>query len=204
MAQVCIERYGRIDILCLNAGIYPNALTADMTESLRDEELALKGTGLRASPGLGRFGENLRSIPGDYPRWGASAAWPGLWRRRHGLHQPHQLRLPREPVLGEHVLHVAADRALLAARRRGMARRAIGQPLRPVPSVVFLKFIRIRSGRCTVSPTEPLQHSSCPDLIRASLSARPTRRRANTWMAGSPPDLIRGPAKTRKGRRAGG
>ena len=58
MAQVCIERYGRIDILCLNAGIYPNALIADMTDAMWDEELALMGTGLRASPGLGRFGEN--------------------------------------------------------------------------------------------------------------------------------------------------
>ena len=45
MAQVCIERYGRIDILCLNAGIYPNALIADMTEAMWDDvmDTNLKG-----------------------------------------------------------------------------------------------------------------------------------------------------------------
>ena len=45
MAQVCIERYGRIDVLCLNAGIYPNALIADMTEAMWDDvmDTNLKG-----------------------------------------------------------------------------------------------------------------------------------------------------------------
>ena len=58
-------------------------------------------------------------------------------------------------------------------------------------SIVFLKFIRIRSGRCVVSPTEPLQHSSCPapgsspGVFRASLSAGPTERWVNAWMAAS-------------------
>ena len=37
MAATCIARYGRIDILCLNAGIYPNALIADMTEAMWDD-----------------------------------------------------------------------------------------------------------------------------------------------------------------------
>ena len=39
-------------------------------------------------------------------------------------HQPHQLRLPRESVLGEHVLYVGEDRALLVTRRRGDLRDA--------------------------------------------------------------------------------
>ncbi len=45
MAGVCRERYGRIDILCLNAGIYPNALIADMTEAMWDDvmDTNLKG-----------------------------------------------------------------------------------------------------------------------------------------------------------------
>ena len=45
MAATCIARYGRIDILCLNAGIYPNALIADMTEAMWDDvmDTNLKG-----------------------------------------------------------------------------------------------------------------------------------------------------------------
>ena len=45
MAATCVERYGRIDILCLNAGIYPNALIADMTEAMWDDvmDTNLKG-----------------------------------------------------------------------------------------------------------------------------------------------------------------
>ena len=45
MAGACMERYGRIDILCLNAGIYPNALIADMTEAMWDDvmDTNLKG-----------------------------------------------------------------------------------------------------------------------------------------------------------------
>ena len=45
MAQACVARYGRIDILCLNAGIYPNALIADMTEAMWDDvmDTNLKG-----------------------------------------------------------------------------------------------------------------------------------------------------------------
>ena len=45
MAQACVERYGRTDILCLNAGIYPNALIADMSEAMWDDvmDTNLKG-----------------------------------------------------------------------------------------------------------------------------------------------------------------
>ena len=52
-----------------------------------------------------------------------------------------------------------------------------------------------RAGKRSLRP-RLTQLSSCPDLIRASLSASPTGRWANTWMAGTPPDLIRGPAMT--------
>ena len=64
--------------------------------------------------------------------------------------------------------------------------------------VVFPKFMRIWSGRCAVSPTKPLQHSSCPDLFRASLSVGPVIERRATWMAGS------SPAMTGRGRRVDG
>ena len=46
MAKIAEEKYGRIDILCQNAGIYPNTLLRDMTESQWDEvcDTNLKGT----------------------------------------------------------------------------------------------------------------------------------------------------------------
>lgn len=45
MAAACIERYGAIDVLCLNAGVYPTALVADLTEEMWDEvvDTNLKG-----------------------------------------------------------------------------------------------------------------------------------------------------------------
>lgn len=46
MAQTAINRFGRIDILCQNAGIYPTTLIRDMTEAQWDEvcDTNLKGT----------------------------------------------------------------------------------------------------------------------------------------------------------------
>lgn len=45
MAAACIERYGAIDVLCLNAGVFPTALVADLTEEMWDEviDTNLKG-----------------------------------------------------------------------------------------------------------------------------------------------------------------
>jgi 3-oxoacyl-[acyl-carrier protein] reductase len=45
MAAECIARYSRIDILCLNAGIFPNSLIADMSEAMWDDvmDTNLKG-----------------------------------------------------------------------------------------------------------------------------------------------------------------
>jgi 3-oxoacyl-[acyl-carrier protein] reductase len=39
MAAACMENFGAIDILCMNAGIYPAALIGDMTEELWDDVL---------------------------------------------------------------------------------------------------------------------------------------------------------------------
>ncbi len=46
MAQVAIERHGGIDILCCNAGIFPDAKLFDMTEADWDQvmDVNLKGT----------------------------------------------------------------------------------------------------------------------------------------------------------------
>jgi len=45
MAAACIDNFGAIDVVCLNAGIYPQALLGDMTEDLWDDviDTNLKG-----------------------------------------------------------------------------------------------------------------------------------------------------------------
>ena len=44
---------------------------------------------------------------------------PGFRSAAHRKHKPHQVRLTRQAMLGEHVLHMRADRALSAAHRYG-------------------------------------------------------------------------------------
>ena len=39
MAAACLESFGAIDILCMNAGIYPQALLGDMSEEMWDDVL---------------------------------------------------------------------------------------------------------------------------------------------------------------------
>lgn len=56
-ASTAAERYGRLDIVCLNAGIYPSARIEDMTEQLWDQVL----------------GVNLKSV-----MWGVQASLPFL------------------------------------------------------------------------------------------------------------------------------
>jgi 3-oxoacyl-[acyl-carrier protein] reductase len=50
MAALALEKFGRLDILCQNAGVYPTALIRDMTEDEWDEvcDINLKGTFLAA------------------------------------------------------------------------------------------------------------------------------------------------------------
>ncbi len=81
MAATCIERYGAIDILCANAGVFPTAHIADMSDETWDEVLDtnLKGVfyGVRAcipqmkAQAQGRI-VVISSITGP------NVGWPGL------------------------------------------------------------------------------------------------------------------------------
>ena len=66
----------------------------------------------------------FRQVSVSYGKAGADSRWlvpsaSGLRRAAQRLHEPHQIGLPRQVVLDEHALHVRADGAFLAARRRG-------------------------------------------------------------------------------------
>jgi 3-oxoacyl-[acyl-carrier protein] reductase len=89
MAANAIERLGGVDVLCANAGVFPDSLLADMTEEMLDQVLGtnLKGTvwSVQAClPALARSGRGrvilTSSITGPitgYPGWtgyGASKA----------------------------------------------------------------------------------------------------------------------------------
>ena len=81
MAAICIERYGAIDVLCANAGVFPTAHIADMTDETWNEviDTNLKGVfyGLRAcipqmkAQAQGRI-VVISSITGP------NVGWPGL------------------------------------------------------------------------------------------------------------------------------
>ena len=89
MAAIATERLGGIDVLCANAGIFPDSTLADMTEEMLDQVLGtnLKGTVFSVQaclPALERSGRGrvilTSSITGPitgYPGWtgyGASKA----------------------------------------------------------------------------------------------------------------------------------
>ncbi len=81
MAATCIERYGAIDILCANAGVFPTSHIVDMTDQVWDDVLDtnLKGVfyGVRAcipqmkAQAQGRI-VVISSITGP------NVGWPGL------------------------------------------------------------------------------------------------------------------------------
>jgi 3-oxoacyl-[acyl-carrier protein] reductase len=86
MAAIAIERLGGIDVLCANAGIFPDSLLAAMTEEMLDQVLGtnLKGTVFSVQaclPALERSGRGrvilTSSITGPitgYPGWTAYGA----------------------------------------------------------------------------------------------------------------------------------
>jgi len=86
VAAIATERLGGIDVLCANAGIFPDSLLADMTEEMLDQVLStnLKGTVFSVQaclPALERSGRGrvilTSSITGPitgYPGWTAYGA----------------------------------------------------------------------------------------------------------------------------------
>jgi 3-oxoacyl-[acyl-carrier protein] reductase len=86
MAAIATERLGGVDVLCANAGAFPDSLLADMTEDLLDQVLGtnLKGTVFSVQaclPALNRSGRGrvilTSSITGPitgYPGWTAYGA----------------------------------------------------------------------------------------------------------------------------------
>ena len=89
VAEVALERFGGIDVLCANAGIYPGRRVADLTDDDIEETLAtnLKGTIMSVQaclPALERSGRGriiltssitgpITGLPG-YSHYGASKA----------------------------------------------------------------------------------------------------------------------------------
>jgi 3-oxoacyl-[acyl-carrier protein] reductase len=81
MAATCVERYGAIDVLCLNAGVYPTSHIADMSDELWDEviDTNLKGVfyGTRACiPQM--KAQNSGRIVAISSITGPNVGWPGL------------------------------------------------------------------------------------------------------------------------------
>ncbi len=81
MAAACLENFGAINILCMNAGIFPAALIADMSEEIWNEVLDtnLKGLFFGTQACIGHMKERkggrivvVSSITGS------NVGWPGL------------------------------------------------------------------------------------------------------------------------------
>ena len=81
MAATCIERYGAIDILCANAGVFPTAHIADMSDEVWDEviDTNLKGVfyGVQACiPQMKRQAQGRIVVISSIT--GPNVGWPGL------------------------------------------------------------------------------------------------------------------------------
>lgn len=81
MASACVERYGRIDVLCVNAGVYPTALIGDMSDELWDEVLDtnLKGafyTVRACAPQMKKQKQGRIVMVSSIT--GPNVGWPGL------------------------------------------------------------------------------------------------------------------------------
>ncbi len=81
MAQAAVERLGGIDVLCLNAGIYPSAKIAEMSEETWDEvqNTNLKGVFLATQACLPQMiAQNGGRIVVTSSITGSLVGWPGL------------------------------------------------------------------------------------------------------------------------------
>ena len=81
MAATCIERYGAIDVLCLNAGVFPTSHIADMSDEVWDEviDTNLKGVfyGVQACiPQMKRQARGRIVVISSIT--GPNVGWPGL------------------------------------------------------------------------------------------------------------------------------
>jgi len=81
MARACVERYGKIDVLCLNAGIFPTSLIEDLEEAMWDEviDTNLKGVffGTKAClPQMKRQGGGRIVVVSSIT--GPNVGWAGL------------------------------------------------------------------------------------------------------------------------------
>ena len=81
MAATCIERYGAIDILCANAGVFPTSHIVDMTDEVWDDVLDtnLKGVfyGVRACiPQMKAQTQSRIVVISSIT--GPNVGWPGL------------------------------------------------------------------------------------------------------------------------------
>lgn len=84
MARACIDLYGRIDVLCLNAAVFPHAMIEDVDETMWDDVMSinLKGVffGIKACiPQMKRQGSGrivvVSSITGPNVGWAGRCAY---------------------------------------------------------------------------------------------------------------------------------
>ncbi len=81
MAAACIERYGNIDVLCLNAGIYPTSLLGELSEEMWDEviDTNLKGIFFGTQACIPQMKKQMSGrIVVVSSITGPNVGWPGL------------------------------------------------------------------------------------------------------------------------------
>ena len=81
MAAYCIEHFGSIDILCMNAGIYPTSLLGDLTEEMWDDviDTNLKGTLFGTQACIPQMKKQMNGrIVVVSSITGPNVGWPGL------------------------------------------------------------------------------------------------------------------------------
>jgi len=81
MAAACMENFGSIDVLCMNAGIYPQALLGDMTEEMWDDVLDtnLKGIFFGTQACIPQMKKQMNGrIVVVSSITGPQVGWPGL------------------------------------------------------------------------------------------------------------------------------
>jgi len=81
MAAAAMDNFGAIDVLCLNAGIFPNALIGDLTEEMWDDviDTNLKGIFFGTQACIGQMKKQMSGrIVVVSSITGPNVGWPGL------------------------------------------------------------------------------------------------------------------------------